>query len=70
MFVPVMTLNISPPRWGSVPMPLLPKLSPSLLDFASAIRSLTDFTGSDGLTTMSCGAAPISDTGVKSRSDW
>ena len=67
-FTPASILNSSPAGYASVPAPPEPKLSLPGSAFATRIRSCTDFTGTPGYTTRSCGAVATMLTGAKSRS--
>lgn len=59
-------LSISPARWVTIPMPAEPKLSCLGRAFASAIRSFTDRTGTEGCANIRKGAVANNETGEKS----
>src|SRR6185437_8932278 len=66
MSTPASTLNSSPARWPALPM--LPEPNDNLpgCAFAYAINSLTECTGSEGLTTSTFGVIATSVIGAKS----
>src|SRR5687767_14143754 len=63
---PAMVLNVSPDRCNIVPLPEDAYGICPGRDLASAISSLTDFTGRDGCTTSMSGLDATSVIGVKS----
>ena len=66
MSMPAISLNISPARCEAVPLPAEGKVSSPGWRFASAINSLTVFTGIDGCTTSTSGADDINMIGARS----
>jgi len=66
MSVPVTALNISPSRWGA--LPLLDEANDSFpgLALAYATTSNTDFIGRSALIVMTIGSSATSMIGVKS----
>lgn len=65
--MPDVTLKSSVARCSGVPLPGEEYVISPGLALASLTNSGTVFTGSEGLTRMTCGTAPIIDTGWKSR---